>query len=72
MMEDQVWITPKAAAAHVGITVRRFRAEWVPEDGPAQVVFRVTNGREGKGRRIEVLLASLLQVLEERTTPRAS
>ncbi|WP_316410514.1 hypothetical protein [Mesoterricola sediminis] len=66
----RTWINVKEAAAMVGISEKRFRSEWVPEDGPAQVTFRCTNGHSGPSRRIEVLLEDLLMVIEERTTRR--
>ncbi len=55
----------------VSISVRQFRAEWVPEDGPPQVNFRNTNGKAGSGPRIDVDLEDLEAVLAARTHKRA-
>ena len=64
------WITCKEAAALVGISVRQFRAEWIPENGLARVNFRNTNGKAGSGRRPEVDLEDLEAVLSARTHKR--
>ena len=71
-MTETTWINPKTAALIVGIKVRRFRLEWVPEEGVSQVRFRVTNGKTGSGRRIEVDLQDLEAVLAARTHKRVS
>lgn len=60
------WINVKAGAEMVGIGEHQFRREWTPEDDIPQVNFRVTNGRAGRGRRIEVDLEDLERVLAER------
>ena len=52
--------------------MRCFRQEWVPEEGPAQVRFRVTNGKTRAGRRIEIDLEDLREVLAARTHERVS
>jgi hypothetical protein len=66
------WINPKTAAEMAGIGRRQFLDEWIPEDGIAQVHFRNLNGKRGRGRRPEVDLEDLENVLTERDTPRAS
>lgn len=70
-MTETVWINVKTAAGLVGIKEKQFRCEWTPEEGPAQVRFRNTNGKAGHGRRIEVDLADLEAVLADRTHQRA-
>ena len=67
----ETWINPKEAAdfAHVG--KRTFMRDWIPETGPAQVRWRNTNGKTGKGRRPEVLLEDLEAVMASRTFDRA-
>lgn len=65
------WINTKTAAARAGISSRAFREEWTPEDGPAQVTYR-TNGKSGRGRRVEVLEEDLERVLQERIRRRVS
>lgn len=70
-MNPDAWINVKTAAGMVGISARQFRDEWIPEDGAPQVLFRNTNGKTGRGRRPEVLLADLTVVLEARITQRA-
>lgn len=70
MRDMQTWINVKEAAVLVGISEKHFRAEWVPEEGPAQVTFRCFNGGHGSGRRIVILLYDLEEVLEKRTVRR--
>jgi hypothetical protein len=65
------WICVKEAAAIVGIKPRRFRDEWTPETGVAQVLYRNANGKTGRARRVDVDLEDLLLVLASRTTFRA-
>lgn len=65
------WITPKEAAALAGVGRKTFLTEWIPEEGPAQCMFRNPNGKTGKGRRPEILESDLLDVLASRTTRRA-
>lgn len=65
------WICPKDAADMAGCSPRTFRDEWIPEDGPAQVHFRNTNGKRGRGRRPEVDMEDLEAVLAARDIPRA-
>ena len=69
-IENSRWVSCKQAAGMVGISPRRFRETWVPEDGPAQVTYRNANGKTGRYRRIEVDLFDLQEVLESRTTKR--
>ena len=65
------WGNPKEAADLVGINVARFRREWIPEDGPAQVDYCNPNGKSGPGRRPEVNLDDLERVMVQRTRKRA-
>lgn len=65
------WINPKEAAQLAGVSAKTFRLEWIPEEGEPQVVFRNSNGKTGKGRRPEVLLEDLEEVLSSRMTKRA-
>jgi hypothetical protein len=71
MTETWTGINTKTAAALAGVNEKRFRQDWVPEDGPAQVDFR-DNGKTGRARRIEVNLVDLERVLALRTHKRAS
>ena len=63
-------INTKTAAAMIGINEKRFRQDWVPEDGPGQVDYR-DNGKTGRARRIQICLEDLERVLSERTHRRA-
>lgn len=70
-MTATTWINVKTAAELVGVKPPQFLAEWIPEDGPAQVHFRNPNGKRGRGRRPEVDLEDLEAVLAAREHERA-